>query len=842
MIRMWAGIGLLACSWLPGLGYYAPSSPVACAVMILVGTALLAGAPVSAPSKRDARVAATFCLIAAWLMPWPYCAAALLIFAGLALPAAAGWPRRAGQGALAAGVVLLSQSVLMGLYAIGTARSHDLPRPLAHAAGAVIRLLGAEAAVDGTDLAISASGKVHHFGLTWDLFIDPVTLGFLMGGSVVLAILAYASPQGHRAAAWLRAAGTLALVMAAWLPLRTALIVGLLIQQIDRATPGLPLNGMESAFSPWLHLGLLAGPILLAWRLVPKIAGSGDERQEALPTARRAGPRLSRPATLCLAAAGALMLAFLFHWDPIGGRKPGRVMVVERHSTWEPTTRPYDTESYGEPASYTYAAIYDYCSRFYTMSRLLESDRIDSRTLSGCDVLVIKTPTAPYLPNEVAAVVRFVEQGGGLLLIGEHTDVFQSSTYLNQIAEPFGFQFRKDLLFRVGSPYVQQYEPPAVPHPAVQNLPSMHFAVSCSIDPGPSRGCGAVRNSGLWSLPPAYHTDNYFPEAEYRTDMRYGAFNQLWATRHGSGRVLAWTDSTIFSNFSAFEPGKTELMLGMLEWLNRRSLLDNVWVRVPVMIILGLAGLAAISAGLIFSAARGAHWLMITSTVLAAWGAGSSAVAVFQRLAMPLPEPVQPMVQVVIDRTVSEVPLARGGFTVRDGRGYGLLEQWIPRLGWFTARRSGQAAFTGDLLVVICPSRSVNSEYRQGLVDYVAAGGKLLVIDSPDSAGSTANSLLWPFGLVMNHGAAAGGPLHGKDSWPDIPVEAACAVGGGEPLYWAGDVPVAARTTHGKGTVIAIGFGRIFNDTGMGQHWMAEPDEATRTRFELWYRLLRMTE
>ena len=63
--------------------------------------------------------------------------------------------------------------------------------------------------------------------------------------------------------------------------------------------------------------------------------------------------------------------------------------------------------------------------------------------------------------------------------------------------------------------------------------------------------------------------------------MRYGAFNQLWATRHGSGRVLAWTDSTIFSNFSAFEPGKTELMLGMLEWLNRRSLLDNVWVRVP---------------------------------------------------------------------------------------------------------------------------------------------------------------------------------------------------------------------------------------------------------------------
>ena len=81
----------------------------------------------------------------------------------------------------------------------------------------------------------------------------------------------------------------------------------------------------------------------------------------------------------------------------------------------------------------------------------------------------------------------------------------------------------------------------------------------------------AIIGTGLKNLPAEYHASNYYPPAENRDDMRYGAFVQLWSTRHGDGRVLAFTDSTIFAGFSLFEPGKTELFLGMLEWLNRRA-------------------------------------------------------------------------------------------------------------------------------------------------------------------------------------------------------------------------------------------------------------------------------
>ena len=56
------------------------------------------------------------------------------------------------------------------------------------------------------------------------------------------------------------------------------------------------------------------------------------------------------------------------------------------------------------------------------MLRDLKYQEIDDETLSKCDVLVIKIPNARYSPTRPTAVLRFVEQGGGLLLIGDHTN------------------------------------------------------------------------------------------------------------------------------------------------------------------------------------------------------------------------------------------------------------------------------------------------------------------------------------------------------------------------------------------------------------------------------------
>jgi hypothetical protein len=187
------------------------------------------------------------------------------------------------------------------------------------------------------------------------------------------------------------------------------------------------------------------------------------------------------------------------------------------------------------------------------------------------------------------------------------------------------------------------------------------------------------------------------------------------------------------------------------------------------------------------------------------------------------------------------VPLSKGAYTQGSGSGYGLLEQWLARLDCNTVRKEGAQAFTGDVLVVICPTRPVPDKFRRQLETYVNDGGKLLVIDSPENADSRANSLLWPFGLSIARDHAWKGKLTTTVKLAPVDVETACEVVGGQPVARIDKYPVAAVTYHGKngGAVMAIGFASLWNDTRMGETWMVEPDAATRLRYNMLFGLLR---
>lgn len=841
MIRTWLGVALLAASWLFGLDYYAPANLGAWLVAVALGAALIDATHVPLPERPGGRLAAmAMLLVAAALMPWPYKIMALLSGMGLALmvaPIPRRWPHVVGRKAVLAGAVLAVQAVTLWLYAWHTARSHDLPGPLAWVLAWVVRALGADATTDGGSLAVHVAGRVHQLGATWDLLLDPATVGFLVGAIMVL-VLTTPGNVGRRRNAWLarlRPAGVLAAATLAWLPLRAAMVLGLLFQRMLRADADVPLTVMNQFVTAWVPVVLLIGPVLLAGAVVRrKTAAAVEPEEECRPLTA------SRLATACaMVALGVGLLAVLWAWDPVGKPREGRIVVVERHSQWEPTTAPYDEDSYGESASYTYRVIYDYASRFFDMSRLMESDRIDFETLSPHDVVVLKTPTARFLPDEVAAIERFVRAGGGLLLVGDHTNVFRSTTYLNDVARRFGFTLRDDLLFCVGTPYEQPYQRPWAAHPAVEHVDRMDFAVSCSVDPGSSFGRAAIQRGGLWSLPAQYNIGNYHPPAEYRSEMRYGPFIQLWAVRHGRGRVLAFTDSTIFSNFCIFQPGKTELMLNMLQWLNHRSWWDHPWHWAMAVLVVGALGLGLAAGGVRAMHARPDGWVLVLGATVLGWTLGLSAVTVAGQASMPPPEPIRDGIDVVIDRTVSDVPLSKGAYTEGEGEGFGLLEQWIPRLGCFTSRRTMPDAADGDVLVVLHPTGSISPEYRDQVVRYVAQGGNLLVFDSPYNSASTAQGLLRPFGLSITPAATPGGEiqLDGKPS--GVTVNTASRVDGGRVLATLDNAPVAARVAHGNGSVTAVGFAAALCDAQMGYHWMQEPDADLRHRYNLLYTLLR---
>jgi hypothetical protein len=861
------GTAVLAGSWLFGLGYYRPASVFVWVCLAVMGAILLHDVPVRWPPRRTGWVAAILLLPTVWTMPLPYKAVPCLLLVGLVLQFAAipaDWPRRFGRGCIVAAAILLVQSLAMEAYALLTARCHELPVLLSQTVGMISRLLGIETAVDGSWVVLQAGGQTHRIGATWDLLFDPASFCFIVGGAVLLGFQTRCSAgAGQRWEAWFTRLRRLVIVTLAWMPLRIALLLAILLQRLLRADAAGEPNVADVFVNAWIHLLLLAGPAFLAVRFLVR------RPFEAVRTASEGRPTTG---TLALAAdselgiamdgngghplttttgrtvawlgIGIALLAFLLHWEPVGRPKSGRVMIVERHSTWEPTTEPYRTRVYGEAGSYNYAAAYEYCGQYFQMSRLLESDAIDDRTLAGCDVLVIKTPTARYSDDEVAAVERFVERGGSLLLIGDHTNVFNMNTYLNDVGRRFGFTFRNDLLFRVGTPYVQEYRPPFAAHPIVQHVPPMKFAVSCSIDPGRSVGRMVIRNAGMWSLPPAYQESNYHPQAQYRPQMHYGAWCQAWSAVYGRGRVLAFADSTLFSNFCTFQPGKAELLRGMLHWLNHRSMLDRRWVRLLLVLPLAAIGLCLAATGAWRGCRSDGGWIVLASAGLVGWTLATLATNAVHRWSLPVPPIQRPMTHVVIDRTVSDVPLFTGAFAdEKEGLGYGMLEQWIPRVGNRISRETGAAVFQGNAIVIICPTRSVPRDFRQRLMRFVESGGRLLVFDSPDVVGSTANSILSPFGLTSDHSAVAqnAGPLQWATDReiPQLDLQAACSIRGGTPMARIGSTPVAAQVRFGKGLVTAAGIGSLFNDGMMGTHWLPEPQADTLKVYQVLYHLLR---
>jgi hypothetical protein len=922
---LWIGVALLAGSWLLGLDYFYPASPWAWLATVAAAVVLLSKTddkPLAASQRRLDITALLLLLPVAGYAAWPYRAAPLLIVLGLAihlLPVRRRWPDFLACGAITAGVVMFVQALTLELYACHTAWSHELPWPLPDMLAGIATLLGVDATATGSSVVMHSIRQVHRLGATWELLLDPATLLFFVGGLTLLALrgnhecgmtdgeendegndearmtndeendkaqmtndescrIRHSSfvlrPYSH----WLRGARILTLIVLCWLPLRAGLMMAVYLQRVLRSDPDRPLHAMNHFFSPWMLLALLIVPVLLAWRFVGKAEGGrrkGEEDEElgtgneevaaADPASSVAGssspaPRLSPLAPISIGLAVALFTAAIY-WNPVGARREGRVMVVERHSTWEPTTTGYDTKSFGEPSGYNYSAIYNYLGQYYNMSRLLEKDKIDDQTLANCDVLVIKIPATRYSQAEVDAVERFVAAGGGLLLVGDHTNFEGSGTIMNDMTRRMGFIFRDDLLFGFGaSPYDQLYVPPKLPHPIVQHIPAMDFAVSCSIDPGRSRGRAVITNTGLWSMGPEYHHDNYHPFPQHCPEMRYGPFVQVWAAWHGQGRAVAFTDSTIFSNFCVFQPGKAELMLAMVEWLNHGNPLVDPS---PWLLLLGLPLLAA---GLWYGMIRSPHTpgadtgvqdgsialqtdvrtrsvrttfgLLLLAAGGCGWVVASLAVTAAHRWTLPEPECVRPMTRVVIDRTASTVPLSKGADTRGKGDGYGLLEQWIARTGCYTVRKDGPDAFSGDALVVICPNRSVTAEFREQLTQYVADGGRLLVIDSPENTDSTANSLLWPFGLSIHHDRVWKGKLGTASRLPAVDIAGAKEVTGGQPVGKLDKLSVVATAKHGAGSVMVIGFGSLWNDKRMGEHWMLEPNATVKARYEVLFALL----
>src|SRR5262249_46821712 len=125
----------------------------------------------------------------------------------------------------------------------------------------------------------------------------------------------------------------------------------------------------------------------------------------------------------------------------------------------------------------------EYLQYFYSV-RVNTEEAITEALLRNVDVLVIKTPTRRFSAEELAAIREFVRRGGGLLLVGDHTNLLGMASFLNELGSVFGFQFCFDGSNAYSTGYFSTFTAPWLfDHPIVQGLPRLDFMTTCTLKP-----------------------------------------------------------------------------------------------------------------------------------------------------------------------------------------------------------------------------------------------------------------------------------------------------------------------------------------------------------------------
>jgi hypothetical protein len=655
------------------------------------------------------------------------------------------------------------------------------------------RAIGVDASAYNGDVVLANSHFRWRFAPTFSLLACAPVVAFSSSGT----ILVVCTRGAKRALAFL----TVSLVI---LPIFRYMVLSLAYLQWET---------IDWFFSPVVTLAFLLPAVAIAtgrsagapkrqWtlELAPKPAGIG----------RRAGAL-----SFALVAAAVFFGGFAALLPDPGARKPGRVLIDEAHGGWEWTNESFTTDWYGGAATYNYWNSFDYISAHYPVRRNYEP--ITTATLRDVDVLVVKTPSKPFSAGELIAIERWVGNGGGLYLIGDHTNVFGMTTCLNPLARQFGLKFEYDATYDLEKGGLQTGDIPSVlRHPILSGMPNDQFlwGTSCSLtadtDIEPVLIGTHVRARYL-----DYGRRSFFAVAYLLPQERFGPILQSGAIRHGAGRVAVWSDSTVFSNFWAFFPGKAEMFLGSISWLNHKNTSRLVsWAALGAS--LSCLVLAMVLLGRI-RLCLGQLLISLAIGVPLAIGARDALAHVWYQL----PRPALPLRTLVFDRAYSDINLPEFTMQGTSSESFQTFYTWtqrldiVPRCVYSFDRSTAQPE---GRMILIRPNRELTPQDLRRLDGFFERGGRLLVIDGPSNPQSTVNLLLERHGLIIDYRPASGGIVHsaGAAQPPLGLVQPALSVEGGEAVVLAGDTPIIARKKVKNGELWACGLADVWSEASLG--------------------------
>ena len=217
-----------------------------------------------------------------------------------------------------------------------------------------------------------------------------------------------------------------------------------------------------------------------------------------------------------------------------------------------------------------FSEFYNLLSRLNTKIEIIKEEELTQEILLNHDILIIGNPIDDYFSkNEIKSIIKFVRNGGNILLLSEYGADYLQKTNLNDISGVhFGIYFQNNLIKGLNSInqnctsllHIQNFENKKIKN----GLREMIIGGTCSI----SLEKGAkpllyTNENNIWS--DWYNSENEeWTKVEEKKQI-VGAY-----TQYGKGKVIALGDIDIFTNDSNI--GITQLdnqlfITNVLNWL-----------------------------------------------------------------------------------------------------------------------------------------------------------------------------------------------------------------------------------------------------------------------------------
>ena len=452
--------------------------------------------------------------------------------------------------------------------------------------------------------------------------------------------------------------------------------------------------------------------------------------------------------------------------------------------------------------------------------------------LNKSSVLVVVCPPEAFPPEVAGRIWKFVGGGGGLLVLGDHTDIFGSMKSLNALLDPVNIKFNFDSAYSARKYWRYSYD--FIDHPVTRSLDEVNGVLQHGTGGSLTLASPAYPVvSGKYTFGDRgdYHNEgSYLGDERFKGDERLGDLPLVAAAEYGRGKVLVFGDTSGFQNIAV--PYSYPLIFDSFEWLSTEGGLSHQTLAFISLVLTALAAAALLVRG----------QLRLPHAMTMMMGAFTLCFALY---AWATPEGNPPRRVPDKSHRIAYVDGSHvGGFKLQHWEEEsidGLIVN-LSRNGYmpFVLREfSPEWLKASSLYVSVAPQRHYTRAEMELLEGFVRGGGRALIAVGYEER-EASEELLARFGFAIGDVPLGAAPItdvvledaeyqkiqqepHFGNAWPVSSTDGTPL----RPLYTYEDFDIVATKDVGSGAVTVIGDSRFLRDKILENEDTAWPGNVT---------------